>query len=41
MHFSARALVLKSICFVKYEAFFTIARPFFDTRNFFHNFFLY
>ena len=27
-------LVLDSICIVKYGAFFTIARPFFDTRVF-------
>ena len=39
MHFSARELVLDCICSVKYEAFFIVARPFFDTRNFFHDFF--
>ena len=27
------------ICSVKYGAFFTIARPFLDTRNFFQDFF--
>ena len=34
-------LVLDCIWSVKYGAFFTIARPFFDTRNFFNDFFLY
>ena len=33
------SLFLDSICNVKYEAFFTIARPFFNTRNIFHDFF--
>ena len=33
-------LVLDHICNVIYGAFFTIARPFLDTRNFFHDFFL-
>ena len=32
-------LVLDYICNVKYEAFFTIARPFLDRRNSFHDFF--
>ena len=37
MHFSARGskFGLYSIFFVKYGTFFTIARPFFDTRIFF------
>ena len=34
-------LVLDCICSVKYGAFFTVAKPFLDTRNFFHNFFWY
>ena len=35
MHFNARKdLVFDCICNVKYEAFFTIARPFPDTRIF-------
>ena len=33
------SIVLDYICSVKYGAFFTIARPFLDTRNFFHDFF--
>ena len=35
MHFSQKGLVLDCICNVKYGAFFTIARPFLDERNFF------
>ena len=41
MHFSARGLVLDYICSEKYEAFFTIARPFLDTRKKIHEFFWY
>ena len=41
MHLSARDLVLDCICNVKYETFFTIARPFFDTKNSFNDFFGY
>ena len=33
-------LVLDCICNVKYKAFFTIARPFLNRRNLFHDFFL-
>ena len=33
-------LTLDCICNVKYEAFFIVARPFFNTRNSFHDFFL-
>ena len=40
MHFSARDLLLDYICTVKYGAFFTIARPFLNRRNFFHDFFV-
>ena len=32
-------LVLDCICSVKYGAFFTVARPFLDRRNLFHDFF--
>ena len=32
-------LVLECICNVKYGSFFTIARPFLDTKFFFHDFF--
>ena len=32
-------LILDYICNVKYGAFFTISRPFLNTRNFFHNYF--
>ena len=39
MHFSARGLVLNCIYSVKYGTFFTIARPFLDTSNLFHDFF--
>ena len=34
-------LVLDCTCSVKYGAFFTVARPFLDRRNFFHDFFGY
>ena len=34
-------LVLDCICYVKYRAFLAVARPFLDTRNFFHDFFWY
>ena len=35
MHFSERGLVLDYICSVKYGAFCIVARPYFDSRNFF------
>ena len=34
-------LVLDCICSVKYGAFFTVARPFLNTKFFFHDFFWY
>ena len=40
MHFSARGgLVLDCSCSVNYGAFFTVARPFLDTRKKNHDFF--
>ena len=38
MHFSARGSSFGLYCSVKYGAFFSVARPFLDGRNYFHDF---